>query len=391
MSGDENINRTLEAEDAPAPDSDEKPDSPPDLDKKAWSYGVKRAVKEFVADGGTDLAAMLTYYTALSLAPAVLAIFSLASLVLASNADQVTSLTENLVSENVPADYRNLVTDLINTAAGSAGGGAIALIISIAVALWSSSAYVKAFGRCSNLIYERAEGRGFVKKTGTMLLTTLAMIVGVMLILVSLALNQSLVSSLLGPIAEPLGLTSVLNFLTETFLPIWTWVKWPVIIALIIVMIAVLYYFSPNIRMPKFRWVSLGSVIAIIGIGVAAVGLYFYFAYAAGYSSYGAIGSVMALLFALWVFNIMLIFGVEVEAEAERARELQSGIVAEESIQLPPRDTAKVHKQKEKRDETVEEGRELRQRHSDDNSDHRSDDSAHSDGAEDSRTSRGDS
>lgn len=365
MASDENIERTIDAEDAPAPDSGKKPDSPPQLDKKSWTYGLKRAVKEFTADGGTDLAAMLTYYTVLSLAPALLAIFSLISLFLANNADAVTTLVEDMVSENVPEDYQGLVTDLVSTVVGSATGSIVALIIGVAVALWSASAYVKAFARCSNIIYEREEGRQFVKKTATMLFTTLGMLLGVVLVLISLALNQTLVSGLLEPIAEPLGLTGVVTFLTESFLPIWTWLKWPVILIIVIAMVAVLYYFTPNIKMPKFRWVSLGSVVAIVGIVLAAIGLYIYFTYFAGYSSYGAIGSVMALLFALWVFNIVLLIGVEIDAEVERARELQSGIEAEDSIQLPPRDTAKVHKQKEKRDELIEEGRDIRERHDD--------------------------
>lgn len=361
MSSEENIRKTIEAEDAPAPDNAEKPESPPKLSKHSWGYGLKRSVKEFIADGGTDLAAMLTYFTVLSLAPALLAIFSIVSLVFSSNADAVTSTVEDFVSENVPADYQGLVTDLVSTVSGSATGGFIGLIVGIAVALWSASAYVKAFSRSSNTIYERAEGRGFVKQTATMLLTTLAIFLGVVLILVSLALNETLVDGLLGPIAEPLGMASILTFLTDTFLPIWAWVKWPVILALLVMVIAVLYYFTPNVRMPKFRWVSLGSIIAIVGIVVAAVGLYFYFTFFAGYSAYGAIGSVMALLFALWIFNMVLLFGVEIDAEVERARELQTGLKAEESIELPPRDTARAHKQKEQRDELIEDGRELRE------------------------------
>lgn len=361
MSSDENIQKTIEAEDAPAPDHDEKPESPHKLSGDSWRYGVKRAIKEFISDGGTDLAAMLTYYTVLSLAPALLAIFSIVTLVFSSNADSVTSTVEDFVSENVPADYQSLVTDLIATVSGSATGGFIGLIVGIGVALWSASAYVKAFSRSSNRIYERAEGRGFVKQTATMLLTTLAIFLGVALILVSLALNQTLVEGLLGPIAEPLGVTSVLAFLTDTFLPIWAWAKWPAIVALLVAVIAVLYYFTPNVRMPKFRWISLGSIIAILGIAVAAVGLYFYFTSFAGYSAYGAIGSVMALLFALWIFNMVLLLGVEIDAEVERARQLQAGIEAEESIELPPRDTARAHKQKENRDALVEYGRELRE------------------------------
>lgn len=354
------VDATLDAADAPAPDHDQKPDSPPRLKGASWKYALKRAVKEFGTDGGTDLAAMLTYYTVLSLAPALLAIFSIITLVLAGNADTVTTLVDDLVKDYVPADYQALVVNLVETMMSSATGGVIALIIGIATALWSASAYVKAFSRNTNTIYGVAEGRGLVRQTATMLLVTLAMLLGVVLILVALALNEALVTGLLGPLAEPLGLGGTLTFMTETFLPIWTWVRWPFILALVITMIALLYYFTPNVRQPKFTWVGLGSIVAIIGIAIAGVALSIYLTQFAGYSSYGAIGTVMALLFALWIFNIVLLLGAEVDAEVERARQLQAGIQAEEMIQLPPRDTAKAEKSRTARDQLESEGRVLR-------------------------------
>ncbi|MEU3847842.1 YihY/virulence factor BrkB family protein [Micrococcus terreus] len=363
MSTQNHIDETLDAADAPTADSKKKPQTPVKLKGTSWKYAFKRAVKEFTADGGTDLAAMLTYYTVLSLAPALLAIFSIVSLVLANNADTVTGLVDDVVTQYVPADYQGLVTNLVETMTSSATGGVIALIIGIATALWSSSAYVKAFSRCMNTIYGRTEGRTLIKQTGTMLLTTLAMLLGIVLILVSIALNETVVTAVLGPIAEPLGLGGMLTFLTQSFLPIWAWAKWPFILALVIGMIALLYYTTPNVKQPKFTWISMGAVVAIIGIAIAAVALSIYFAQFAGYSSYGAIGSVMALLFALWVFNIVLLLGAEVDAEVERARELQAGIPAEESIQLPPRDTAKVEKMKDTRDQLEQEGRILRMTH----------------------------
>lgn len=361
MPSEEYIDDTLDAVDAPAPDSDQKPEHPPKLTGSSWQYALKRAVREFTADGGTDLAAMLTYYTVLSLAPSLLAVFSIASLFLASNADAVTTMVDNFVREYVPADYQAPVVDMVETVTGSATGGVIALIIGIATALWSASAYVKAFSRCSNIVYGREEGRGLIRQTGTMLLTTLALLLGIVLILVSLALNETLVSGLLGPIAEPFGLGGTLDFLVGSFLPIWAWVKWPVIVVLVILLIAVLYYFTPNVKQPKFRWLSLGSAVALIGIAIAAVVLYLYLSYFASYSSYGAIGAVMALLFALWVFNIMLLMGLEVDAEVERARELQGGIAAEDNIQLPPRETKKVEKMKDTQDELEAQGRKIRE------------------------------
>jgi membrane protein len=359
----ERIEATLRSADAPAPDSDHKPHHPPQLEASSWKYALKRTIKEFGTDGGFDLAAMLTFFSVLSLAPALLAVFSIITLVLASNADTVTSLADDLVRQYVPTEYQSLVVDLVETMIGSASGGVLALVIGIAIALWSSSAYVKAFSRCMNIIYGREEGRGLVKRTATMLLTTLAVLLGAVLILVCLALNGALVTGVLGPIAGPLGLGDLLGFMTESFLPVWAWVKWPLILALVIAIVALLYYFPPNVRQPKFTWVSLGAVVAIVGIALAGGALYLYSSYFAGYNPYGAIGTVMALLLALWVVNIVLLLGAEVDAEVERARELQAGMPAEGHIQLPPWDTAKVEKMKRTQTRLESEGRALRMAH----------------------------
>lgn len=375
MASRDSIDATLDAADAPAPDHDGKPEHPPKLAGASWKYAFKRALKEFGSDSGTDLAAMLTYYTVLSIAPGLLAVFSIVALVLASNADTVTALVDDVVRQYVPEDARPLVVDVVETMMTSTTGGVIALIIGLATALWSASAYVKAFSRCMNIIYGIEEGRGLVRQTATMLLVTLAMLVGTVLILVSIAANETLVSGLLGPLADPLGLSEVLGFLTGVFLPIWAWVKWPFILALLIAMIAMLYYLTPNLRQPKFTWLSVGSIFAIVGIAVAAVALSIYFAFVAGYSSYGAIGSVMALLLALWVFNIVLLLGAEVDAEMERARELQAGMEAETAIQLPPRATKKVEKKAEARERLEAEGRALREAHAGDGTADASEDS----------------
>ena len=372
MSNRERIEATLSAVNAPAPDSDRKPHHPPQLDASSWRYALKRTLKEFGTDDGFDLAAMLTFFSVLSLAPALLAVFSIITLVLASNAETVTSLADDLVQQYVPTEYQSLVVSLVETMISTASGGVIALIIGIAIALWSCSAYVKAFSRCMNTIYGREEGRGLIKRTATMLVTTLAILVGVVLILVCLALNDALVIGVLGPIAEPLGLGDLLSFMTESFLPVWAWAKWPIILALVIAIVALLYYFPPNVRQPKFTWVSLGSVVAILGIAIAGAGLYLYSAYFAGYNPYGAIGTVMALLLALWMSNIVLLLGAEVDAEVERARQLQAGMAAERHIQLPPWDTANVEKMKKTQTRLETEGRALRMTHRETPTAHRS-------------------
>ena len=334
------------------------------LDGAGWKYALTRALKEFGNDGGTDLAAKLTYYLVLSLAPSLLAVFSILSLVLASNRGAIDDLLGQLTGL-VPSDYQPLVTNLVTTMSDSAGsgGGIIALIIGIATALWSASAYVKAFNRSANTVYGYEEGRGLVKLTLTNLLTTLILIVGIVAVLISLALNRSLVDGFLQPIAGPLGMTGVVNFLSDTFLPVWAWVKWPVVVLILLVLIATLYYTTPNVQKPRFHLFGPGNIVALVGMVLAAVALSVYFTQFAGYSAYGAIGTIMALLFALWIFNIVLLLGLEVDAEVERARQLEAGLPAEARVQLPPKDVAGVEKRAEKQTAVEERGYELRAVH----------------------------
>ena len=289
----------------------------PKLTGTTMKYMAKRVFSEFLRDGGTDQAAKLTYFMVLSIAPTLLALFSLATLLLADMKEQIADLLVQLInsaagSSDLGAEdaVRSTVTSLM----GSSTGGTIALIIGIATALWSASGYIKAYGRVANHIYEVPEGRGPIKMNGTMLALTIAMILGILLVMVSILLNESLVEGLLGPIASSIGAEGVLSFLLGSFLPIWAWVKWPVILVIAFALISLLYWGAPNVDKP-FRFISPGGVFAIIGIGVAAVALSIYMGTVAGYSSYGAIGGIMAVLFALWVINIVIIMCAEVDAE----------------------------------------------------------------------------
>ncbi|MDY6056107.1 YihY/virulence factor BrkB family protein [Micrococcus sp.] len=334
------------------------------LDGSGWKYALTRAFKEFGNDGGTDLAAKLTYFMVLSLAPALLAVFSLLTLLLANNRGTVDDLVVQLAA-NVPSDYQGVVTDVVNTLMDQAasGGGFIAAIIGILTAIWSASAYVRAFSRSVNKVYGYEEGRGFVRVTLNNLATTVLLLVGVVVVLISIALNRSLVDGFLAPIAEPLGLVGVVDFLSGTFLPIWDWVKWPFVIALMLLMIAALYFLTPNVKKPKVHVFGPGNVFALVGLVVAALVLSVYLSNFAGYSSYGAIGGVMALLFVLWIFNIVLLLGIEIDAEVERAKQLAAGMRSEEAVRLPPKDVDALVKKVEKQEELEQKGYELRATH----------------------------
>jgi membrane protein len=333
---------------APAPDDARKPDSPTDLRKPSWKFAVKHAFREFMDDDCTDLAASLTYYAVLSLFPAATAVLSLIG-VFGKGPQTVDTLLG--VASDVGAgsivDAIRLPLKQISTS--TAAGPA--LVLGLVLALWSASGYIGAFGRAMNRIYEIDEGRPFWKLRPLQMLITLIAVLFVCLIALGLVVT--------GPLAEGIG--RVLG-VGSTLVTVWNLAKWPVIVALVVVIIAILYYATPNVKQPRFRWMSLGAFVALVVWVLASVA---FGLYVAGFSSYdktyGALAGVIVFLLWLWITNLALLFGAEVDAEIERGRQLQAGIAAEEELQLPLRDERGVRKRREREKEQIAQARALRQ------------------------------
>jgi membrane protein len=345
---------TAKAGQAPDPNDSRKPDSPRDLDKPNWKYIAKKTLREFNKDQCPDLAAALTYYAVLSLFPAILALVSLVGIF--GDAQKTTDALLQIVRGFVPAETANTVGGVVSDLANAPAAG-LTLVLGLATALWSASGYVGAFGRAMNRVYEVDEGRPFIKLRGTMLVVTLFAVVVVAILAGMLVLS--------GPVAEAVG---GLIGLSGVFLTIWNIAKWPVMVALIIVIIAVLYYATPNVKQPKFKWMSMGSGIALFVFLLASLGFGFYVGNFGNYNkTYGALGGVIVMLLWLWILNMSLLFGAEFDAETERGRQLQAGIEAEETIQLPPRDTKKSEKLQKQEEEDIQHGRELREKYSAEN------------------------
>ena len=341
---------TAKAQSAPSPEDSRKPDSPNDLVKPTWMYVAKRTLREFTKDQCPDAAAGLTYYAVLSLFPALLALVSLIGIF--GDAGRTTSALLDIVQQFAPGPGVDAMRQPIEELTQSNTAG-LALVFGIWVALWSASGYTTAFSRAMNRVYEVDEGRGFVKLRGTMLAVTIVAVVGAAIAAAILVLS--------GPVAEAIGGAIGLS---ETALTVWNIAKWPVLILIVVAIIAVLYYFTPNVKQPKFRWMSMGSFIALIIFALASLGFGFYVANFSNYNkTYGALAGVIIMLLWLWILNMSLLFGAEFDAEMERGRQLQGGIEAEKSIQLPPRDTKKSDKMQEKEEEVVRRGEELRETH----------------------------
>ncbi len=337
---------TRHVADAPAPDAPEKPDSPGELTKRSWKYVLRKSFREFLDDKCTDLAAALTYYSVLAIFPAILALVSVLGLVNQANAvNTVISVLKPLVTP----DTLKVVENVVEQLASSTGAG-FTLIIGLLAALWSASGYVGAFSRAMNEIYEIREGRPFWKLRPIMLVITL---VAVLLIAVALVI---LVVS--GPVAESIGKVVGLGSVTIT---VWSFAKWPVLGVVMVLVVALLYYATPNVKQPKFRWVSVGAGVAIVTWLVASMLFGIYVANFSNYNkTYGSLGGVIVGLLWLWITNLALLLGAEIDSEMERGRQLQAGIPAEKDLQLPPRDTRNIEKAEEKEAEDIERGRELR-------------------------------
>jgi membrane protein len=332
----------------PDPDDQRKPDDPTDLSKRSWFYVLRKTFHEFSEDQCTDLAAALTYYAVLAVFPAALALVSLLGVIgQGQNAvDKVIETLKPLVSDEMLTDTIKPALDQI-AQSDSAG---IALVIGIIAALWSASGYVGAFGRAMNRIYEIDEGRPFWKLRPVMLLLTV-----VAVLLAAMALLMLIVS---GPVAESIG--NVIG-LGDTALTVWGIAKWPILAAIVILVVGLLYYTTPNVQQPKFRWISVGAAVAILIWVLASIGFAFYVANFSSYNkTYGSLAGVIVALLFLWITNLALLFGGELDAELERGRELQAGIAAEEELQLPARDTRNIKKARKKRDKDVALGRKIR-------------------------------
>jgi membrane protein len=332
-----------------------EPDSPTELSKPSMKYVLRKTAREFSKDQCTDLAAALTYYAILALFPAAIALLSLVGLV-GQGPQTVKTLLGILEQIGAGAATQTLGKTLTSLANAPQAAG-FAFVIGLLTALWSASGYVGAFGRAMNRMYEVREGRPVWKLRPVMLLVTLVSLILVALVALALVLT--------GPAAEAVGNAIGLG---STAVLVWDIVKWPVILAVVVIIVAVLYYATPNVKQPKFRWISFGALFAIVVWVIASAAFGFYVSNFGSYNkTYGALAGAVVFLLWLWLTNLALLFGAELDAELERGRELQAGLPAEKTVQLPPRDTKNIEKAEKKEAEDIERGRELREAHARDN------------------------
>ena len=315
----------------PDPDDPRKPDAPSDLGKRSWKGVLKRTVTEFKADNCTDWAAALTYYGVLAVFPAAIALLSIIGLV--GDPKKTTDQLLQIVDTLGPSSATETFAGPIEQIASRPSAAGFALVIGLLTALWSASGYVGAFGRAANAIYEVEEGRPFYKLRPLQLLVTLVCVV--LLAAVALALVVT------GPVTQAIGDAIGLG---DTFLTVWDIAKWPVMALVVSFIFSLLYFATPNVKQPRFRWFTVGGIVALVTWILASAVFAFYVATFSSYSkTYGSLAAVVIALVWLWISNIAVLFGAELNAELERGRELEAGMTeAERTIQLPPRNTKKM-------------------------------------------------
>ncbi|XVQ09991.1 YihY/virulence factor BrkB family protein [Spirillospora sp. CA-255316] len=291
---------------------------------ESWRDAAKRTLGEFKRDELTDRAAALTYYSVLSIFPAMLVIVSLVGL---GGRSLSQSLITN-VGDLAPGAVRQVLVTALNQLQGSRASAGLVAVVSLAAALWSASGYVAAFIRAANVVYDVPEGRPIWK--------TLPLRIAITVVTLVLLAASAIAVVVSGPLAQRAGEALGLGSAAVTA---WNIAKWPVLLLVAAFLISLLYWASPNAR-HGFRWVTPGGVLAILLWLAASAGFAFYVAGFASYNkTYGSLAGVIIFLVWLWITNIAILLGCELNAELERGRAMAAGHPAGDEPYVEPRDT----------------------------------------------------
>ena len=286
-----------------------------------WGYVLKRTLRSFGQRACTDLAAGLTYFGVLSLFPAMIALVSILGLVGQSKAgiDALFGMVDQLAPGML-----TVVKQPIESLSSSPATG-WALVIGVVGAIWSASGYVGGFGRALNRIYEVREGRSAFALRPVQLGVTVASLVLIAVVAVLLVVS--------GPIAEALGNAIGAGEAAKTA---WSILRWPVVVVALVLLVALLYSATPNVRQPRFRWLTPGAVVAIVALGIASALFAFYVANFGSYNkTYGTLAGIIVFLLWIWIANVVLLLGAVFDSEIARTRELVRGAHVEEGRALP--------------------------------------------------------
>jgi membrane protein len=298
-------------------------DRPARLPRRAWGGVLKRTFSEFRADELTDWAAALTYYGILSIFPALVALVAILGLI-GHSATQ--PLLDNLQTF-APGPARDILANALRGLAHTRSGAGIVFAVGLLGALWSSSGYVGGFMKAANRIWDVAEGRP--------IWWTLPLRLGVTLLLLLLLAASAVMVVVTGPLADRVGKLIGIGSAAVTA---WDIAKWPVLILVVALMLSILYHAAPNVRHPRFRWITPGAILAVlVWIGASAVFGLYVAKFGSYNKTYGSLGAIIIFLVWLWLTNVAVLLGAELNAELERGRQIEAGHPADREPFLPPR------------------------------------------------------
>lgn len=300
------------------------PKRPSDLTGWAWFGVIRRTISEFIDDELNDRAASLTYYGILSIFPGLLVLVAVVGLLGPGPAATLVANITNLA----PGPARDIVVEGVAKLGDNQGAAGVVALIGVLVAFWSATSYVGGFMRAANIIYDVPEGRPLWKTVPIQLAVTA--VTGVFL-----AVSAASVF-LTGQIAQQAG--RMIGLEQET-VHVFDIAKWPVLVVGAGLMISLLYWAAPNARQGGFRWITPGSLLAVILWSSVSVGFAIYIAHFASYDkTYGTLGGVIIFLIWLWLTNVAILLGAEFDAELGRARAIAAGLPPLAEPYIPLRD-----------------------------------------------------
>ena len=293
------------------------------LPRSAWFGVLRRTFSEFREDEMTDWAAALTYYGILAIFPALIALVSILGLI---GTSATKPLLDNLGSF-APGPAHQILANALHGLTQSKSGAGILFVVGLAGALWSASGYIGAFIRASNRIWDGEEGRPIWR------ILPLRLFITVLMLLLLAASAFAVVVT--GPLADRVGKLIGIGGAAVTA---WDIAKWPVLILVVSFMFSILYYASPNVRHPSFRWLAPGGVLAVVVWMLVSAAFGLYVANFGSYNkTYGSLGAIIIFLVWLWLSNVAILLGAELNAEIARGRQIEAGQPAEREPFLPPR------------------------------------------------------
>lgn len=302
----------------------EKVAGPLELPRRRWWRAIRATISEAVDDKLTEWAAALTYYSVLSLFPGLLVLVAVIGLL----SDSLTLQLLDVVVPIMPSAARDILFEALHNTRENEGRAGIAAIVGLAIAAWSASSYVAGFMEAANIIFDVPEGRPLWKRLPIRLAITTA---SGLLLITSVAIVV-----LSGRLAHAVGTAFGLS---EKVINTYQVIKWPILVLLVGLLFAILYWAAPNARQGGWRWITPGSVLAVVLWLAASAGFAFYAAELASYNvTYGALGGVIIFLVWLWLTNLAILIGGELDAELQRQRAILAGLPPDEEPYLPLRD-----------------------------------------------------